>query len=352
MQYIWHIVKYILVFVVNLLILLFVHSYFNFVIMILMLVLPVVSVACAFVVSGSLSVSFGGAEDNCGVDEPFLVSVILDNRSILPNMNVELELAFANELFHTKGSHRLCIPAYAHSSDVVDYQLAQSFVGVLNVSADRMYVTDWMGFVRIKRRCDASKDYVIYPRSNARMEPDTTALSQGMTEAEETRKRGFDFSEVVDVREYQPGDKLQNIHWKLSVKKDILMVKDRESMSSTKLMVLVELFDDESHVLNDIIKAAYGIGEFLIDSQIPTTYYYWSMNEGDIVSMNIDGRDDLSEWLERVYYELAYSDYGYGLNMMQKSLDSDRKLLVITRGSGLNGETAFVYGQAEGYICE
>lgn len=352
MQYIWHIVKYILVFAVNLLIFLFVHSYFNFVIMILMLVLPAVSVICAFVVSGSLSVSFGGADDRCDVDAPFLVSVILDNRSILPNMNVELELTFENALFHTSGSHRLCIPAYVRSSDVVDYQLAQSFVGVLNVRTDRMYVTDWMGFVRIKKSCDASKDYVIYPKSNVRMEPDTTALSQGMTEAEETRKRGFDFSEVVDVREYRPGDKLQNIHWKLSVKKDILMVKDRESMSSSKLMVFVELLDDESHVLNDILKAAYGMGEFLIDSGIPVTYYYWSMNESDIVCMDIDGRDDLSEWLERIFYERAYSDYGYGLNMMQKSLDSDRRLLVVTRGSNPGGETAFVYGQAEGYICE
>lgn len=46
-----------------------------------------------------------------------------------------------------------------------------------------------------------------------------TAVSQGMNEAEESRKKGHDFSEVVDVREYQPGDKLQNIHWKLSAKK-------------------------------------------------------------------------------------------------------------------------------------
>lgn len=352
MKYLWHIIKYILVFVVNLLILLFVHSYFNFVIMILSLTLPVVSVVCAVIVSGSLSVSFGGANDRCDVDEPFLVSVILDNRSFLPNMNVELELTFENELFHTSGSHMLCIPAYRHSSDVVDYQLAQSFVGVLHVSAVKMYVTDWMGFIRIRRKCDVSRDYVVYPGGRIQMEPDTTALSQGMTEAEETRKKGFDFSEVVDVREYQPGDKLQNIHWKLSAKKDILMVKDRESMSSSKLMVLVELFDDAGHVLNDIIKAAYGMGRFLIEAQVPVTYYYWSVLREDLVEKNIDSMEDLNSWAERLFYERAYDEAELGLSIIRKTMDADRHLMVISRAGYGHGDTAFTFGQVEGYICE
>ena len=60
MKYAWHVFKYILVFVINLLILLFVHSYFNFIVMILMIVLPVVSIVCAFVLSRHLTVKFGG----------------------------------------------------------------------------------------------------------------------------------------------------------------------------------------------------------------------------------------------------------------------------------------------------
>lgn len=60
MKYAWHVFKYILVFVINLLILLFVHSYFNFIVMILMIVLPVVSIVCTFVLSRHLTVKFGG----------------------------------------------------------------------------------------------------------------------------------------------------------------------------------------------------------------------------------------------------------------------------------------------------
>ena len=72
MKYAWHVFKYILVFVINLLILLFVHSYFNFIVMILMIVLPVVSIVCAFVLSRHLTVKFSGGEQNLTVDSPFI----------------------------------------------------------------------------------------------------------------------------------------------------------------------------------------------------------------------------------------------------------------------------------------
>ena len=144
MKYAWHVFKYILVFVINLLILLFVHSYFNFIVMILMIVLPVVSIVCAFVLSRHLTVKFGGGEQNLTVDSPFLVSVVLDNSSIIPNMNTEIEISMENDLFHTNGRHTLCIPAYSRSANVVDYQIAQSYVGALEVKADRICVTDWL----------------------------------------------------------------------------------------------------------------------------------------------------------------------------------------------------------------
>ena len=84
MRYAWHVIKYILVFVANLLILLLLHSYFNMVVMIVMIVMPVISILCAFITANQLLVRFGGANRDLTVDEPFLVSVILDNDSIFP----------------------------------------------------------------------------------------------------------------------------------------------------------------------------------------------------------------------------------------------------------------------------
>mgnify|MGYP003246729246 FL=1 len=266
-------------------------------------------------------------------------------------MNTEIEISMENDLFHTNGRHTLCIPAYSRSANVVDYQIAQSYVGALEVKADRICVTDWLGFVRIKSKCNSVKEYKVFPSGTVDVEADMTAVSQGMNEAEESRKKGHDFSEVVDVREYQPGDKLQNIHWKLSAKKDVLMVKDRESMSSSQLMILVELADDETHILNDVLKSAYGMAVSLLDEQLPFTFYYWSGAQGDIVRTSIDSRDDLAEWMEKIFYEQAYADFGYGLSMLEKNLDSDRRIIVVSGDMRADGNVVFTYGdRVKGYI--
>jgi uncharacterized protein (DUF58 family) len=353
MRYAWHVIKYILVFVANLLILLFVHSYFNMVVMIVMIVMPVISILCAFITANQLLVRFGGANRDLTVDEPFLVSVILDNDSIFPNMNVDVNITLENALFKTRGKHTLCIPAYAHGTDVVDYQVGQSLVGVLKVSADEIFVTDWMGFVRIRKDCNAERDYVVFPSGVMGVKTDMSAVSYGMNEAEESQKKGNDFSEVVDVREYQPGDKLQNIHWKLSAKKEILMVKERESMSSSRLMVLVELANDDSDVLNDVLKAAYEVAVYLLEEGVPFTYYYWSTLQGDIVETSMDSRAILDEWMEKIFYDKSYSDERYGLSMLEKMLSDDRKLIVITGSQNSFGETVFTCGsRVKGYISE
>lgn len=353
MKYAWHVIKYILVFIVNLLILLFVHSYLNLIILILMIVMPVVSVIMAHVSINSLSVKFGGADEPLTVDEPFLMTIILRNDSIIPNMNTDISISMENDLFNTSGEYTLCIPAYMKDRDTVDYQLSQSLAGVLHVSATEIHVTDWMGFVRLKRRCSAARDYVVYPSGSLDSEPDMSALSQGMDEAEESGKKGYDFFDVVDVREYIPGDKLQNIHWKLSAKKDILMVKERESMSSSQLIVLVELYNDQYHVLNDVLKAAYGLAEYLISQQIPCTYYYWSTAGEDMIQTAVDNIDDLREWMEKLFYEKSYNDSTYGISMLQRILDADRKILCITADGQMDGSEVFTYGQrVKGYISE
>lgn len=351
MKYAWHVVKYVIVFIVNLLILLFVHSYFNFVVMVLMIIMPVVSICCAIVTSRRLVIRFGGGDNELVADEPFLVSIILDNKSILPNMNVNVRLTIQNELFGVSGKHELCIPAYAHRSNIIDYQITQSFVGATEISTDGIRITDWMGFVRISIPCSVSREFKVFPAGQTVVETDMTAMASGMNEAEESNKKGYDFSEVVDVREYQPGDKLQNIHWKLSAKKGQLMVKERESMSSSHMLILVELYDDSTHVLNDVLKASYGVAVKLLEQQISFSICYWSTVKADIVHMYIDDMDSLRQWMEMVFYEKTYDDEIYGFSMLEKNIDPDKKVIVITTAADMAGGEVFTYGQrVKGYI--
>ncbi len=351
MVHVANVIRYILVFIVNLLLLLFLHSYYNFVLLIVLIVLPICSVIAALLAQRYMSIEVGGGFSEIQTDETFPINIVLVNKSIFPIMNVDIDIHMANELFQKSGEHRLSVPAYARASNTVDYELAESFVGVFEVSVHRIYVTDWLGFIRVKKQCDAVREVKVFPSGEVCAEPDMTALSGGMTEAEETRKKGNDFSEVVDIREYRPGDKLQNIHWKLSAGRDEFMVKERESMSSDQLVICVELTNDERQVLNDLLKASYGLGQYLISLNVPFTVYYWSVDRDDMIETKVDNMQELHDWMDCIFYETPYSESSLGMDMLQRIMDSDKKIFVITTAEDIAGEQIFTYGECvKGYI--
>lgn len=352
MKQIWNIIKYLIIFCANLLMLFFLHAYFNLIIFIIMLLLPVISIAVAKFVLSSLELSFSGAKENMHIEDPFVLKVVLNNPTIFPVLNVNVKMDTSNEFLELSGSHILNIPSYAKTANTITYPLKSEYLGVLKIEANEVQVTDWLGFFVFRKKIAVRKELVLLPFSTIEIEPDLTAVSGGMTELEESRKKGHDFSEMQDVREYQPGDKLQNIHWKLSAKKDMLMVKERVSMSSSQLVVLIELYQNEAMILNRILTAAYGVADFLIQNQIPFVLRWWSVRDQDMKLQYVDNKAELNAWIESIYYERYYTQADLGCMMMQRLVNEDTRFVVIGSQATGSGNVLLQYGgDVEGYIC-
>ena len=145
------------------------------------------------------------------------------------------------------------------------------------------------------------------PSGNSDIKLAARDVSKGTTESEETAKKGHDFSDVSDVREYIPGDKLMSIHWKLSAKRDILMVKDRESMSDEQIVVLISLSGSAAEV-DDVIDLSYMLLEGLVRDGMYVKMLWWSDAAFEIRERRILGIDDMKEAFSLMYYEKIYQD--------------------------------------------
>lgn len=347
----WNIMKYLIIFGANLLMLFFLHAYFNLIILIFMLILPAVSVIAAKYATERLEVSFSGVKEDIGIENPFLIRIVVDNPAWFPLLNVNIKLQVGNLFMQQSDIHVLNVPAYAKKKQETQYMLKSDYIGILQVEVQQIQVMDWLGFAMFHKVCTAKRELVLLPEDCLQVEPDMTAVSVGMTEVEESRQKGNDFSEVQDVREYQPGDKLQNIHWKLSAKKDILMVKDRVSMSSSRLVVVVELYQDETMILNRIVTAAYGVAKTLLDSQIPYEIRWWSVRMQDMKCCVIENVNMLRSWIEELYYEEPYVQMDYARTVMQGTAQEVTRYMVVGCANADAGDIAFVYGDdVAGYI--
>lgn len=91
-----------------------------------------------------------------------------------------------------------------------------------------------------KRTIDFNKevDITVYPK----VMPIKERVLQSMDffgTLKSNRQTLEDRTNLVNIRPYQPGDQLKNIHWKISARKDDLHTKEFEQTVSTKLVVLL-----------------------------------------------------------------------------------------------------------------
>ena len=287
----------------------FLHSQFYFFVLVLMIAGSILSGIAVAVLRRFLQVEINYAQNSYGVQGETAYFVIqLKNPTWFVSLDAKVIVNVENTLLGTIGQQVFSVPIHAGKGETLTLPIAAGYPGLVRVSVSRVYVKDLMGFFRLKKPVDQAAELSILPREVNDIAYEKTALEQGMLESEESSKRGNDFSDVQEVREYIPGDKLMSIHWKLSAKRDILMVKDRVSMSDHQLVIVPELFLDQPVNLAAILTMTYSVISELIQEQTTVRLMYWSMNRYEYEDVRIDYKEELDAAFARMYYEKAYKN--------------------------------------------
>ena len=308
-EYIVRIIGYGLLLFVNGMIYYFLHSQFYFLVLVLMVAGPILSAMSVWVLRHYLQVEIHHAQDSYGVQgETAYFTIQVKNPTCFVSLDTKLILNVENALMETIGQQVFSVPIHAGKGYTLTLPVVAKYPGLLKISVSRVYIKDLMGFFRLKKNVEQTAELSILPRAVTDIAYEKTALEQGMLESEESSKRGNDFSDVQEVREYIPGDKLMSIHWKLSAKRDILMVKDRVSMSDHQLVIVPELFIDQPVNLAAILTMTYSVILELIQEQTTVRLLYWSTNRYEYEDVRIDYKEELDAAFARLYYEKAYKN--------------------------------------------
>lgn len=308
-EYIVRIIGYGLLLFVNGMIYYFLHSQFYFLVLVLMVAGPILSAMSVWVLRHYLQVEIHHAQDSYGVQgEAAYFTIQIKNPTWFVSLDTKLIVNVENTLMETIGQQVFSVPVHAGKGYTLTLPVVATYPGLLKISVSRVYIKDLMGFFRLKKNVEQTAELSILPRAVTDIAYEKTALEQGMLESEESLKRGNDFSDVQEVREYIPGDKLMSIHWKLSAKRDILMVKDRVSMSDHQLVIVPELFIDQPVNLAAILTMTYSVILELIQEQTTVRLLYWSTNRYEYEDVRIDYKEELDAAFARLYYEKAYKN--------------------------------------------
>lgn len=176
------------------------------------------------------------------------VTFRVTNKSIFPVSEVRIVFYYRSTCLKPKKDY-VSLSLKPRSREKAILRIPAEFCGPISVEARGYYIFDSMHLfflykrVKKKDRLEAKCRFYVIPKLE---EVSVRIPVPRVSEAEESIlyskvKKGDDPSEIFDIREYQEGDKIHRIHWKLSSKRNTYMVKDFSLPISTSTCVLVSL---------------------------------------------------------------------------------------------------------------
>ena len=342
MRRIRNVIRYLIVIILNIFVMYVFHSYLNFLLLIGLILFPFYSIYGLYKVKQELAFQIIVPAEPMEKGSEFYLRFILHNPTWFPLVNATLKLNVANRFYQEEGTHFLNVPIRAKKDTETVYPIVMDYCGRLSVRAEEIRLLDLLGIFEVVIPIREEQECLIFPKGELRNQEAGKIYINGVSEATESKEKGYDFSEVSGIREYIPGDKLQNIHWKLSVKKDELMVKERISVSAMQLNVLVELANDEDMRLDSVLELAESITKSFVVQNLPFTIYYYSTNLEELKGCYIGNEVERSQWMEMLLYDQSYVELGKVEEIFFKENPSVNSYLYIAYGQPVEEENVMI----------
>ena len=310
---------------------------FFYLITILLLCLPVFSYNLSKYVFNRLEPGLKHDPAVCIRGGQSQLTLSVNNPSRFPASSAELTVK-TESLFYGGGEpvvHSLQLRPGNHN--FLTFPVSYDKYGIFTSSVTWLTVYDYLHLFRFSRPLSVEASVTIMPDTPPREKRMELLYEEGFDEFTDNDRRGSVSSNVTDIREYQPGDRLSRIHWKLTEKLDKLIVKENEATSSNEFTVLLELYqpnreacdkaylesggNDDSmyHILDRAIEEAWSVSMELLNAGEAFRFVYYNAGSQDFTEQLIHSSDDLSDILTRAFYAGSYDTRDLGLTIYERA---------------------------------
>ena len=197
---------------------------------------------------------------------------------------------------------RLYAPAFGEER--VRKDVTMHCAGGYEYRLRRVRIYDWTGWFYLTRWMEQSATTLLLPKVHEFPVQLSGAVKNffGESDVYDDLRGGSDTSEVFQIREYVPGDRLQNIHWKLSAKSEELMVREHSQTKGCPIVLLLGTkgIEKQKPMMRDrFLQLAAAISFSLVDADCPHIVSWFDGTEGEPVRMRVDDEEGFYEWQMR-----------------------------------------------------
>ncbi len=323
--------------------LLFYHHYVMMIWVVILAVLPAVSFILTKLTVDKIRVSIMTDKSSVGKNVPVQVYFIIKNGYIAPIENLKLSVQIFNAFYKNNEEYELVIPSVPFSERKVDMKVSGKYCGRMIIRIEKVIMEDFLGLFRFERELNIANEVMIMPEKNIEL-PQINLSDSGVANDDEVQYvKGDDVSQISLIRDYIPGDRLQNIHWKLSAKNEELQVKEFSKPYSDEVTLLLEFSvqKDKPEITDSIIEAYYASGKYLLKHGRRFRTSWFNTKIGELFETKIETDEELDISLNELYYMIPYENPAltYSSYMAVHTEPTTTVLYISDAGvSGISGE--------------
>lgn len=218
----------------------YLRGYISIILLAVFIVVPVCEVIVAIKLYDSVKVSLSVSDNTLYIRDRLGIGINVENSSLLSALNLMCEIKLDNLYFDLKQSQRVIIPIHPRKTISHPVIFDTNYIGLIQAQISRYVIKDVFGFVEISDENPGNFTYIsILPQLKEAEDSIKESLVMGVNDNEDNTRKGNEFAETGNIREYVPGDRIKDIHWKLSAKRDFLLVMERISTSESRLVLWI-----------------------------------------------------------------------------------------------------------------
>lgn len=285
--------------------LLFYHHYLMFILLMFILILPIASYINMFFSFKKIKLAVSINKMSVGKNIPFDVWFCVKNNYHVPIEKIEINAVIYNRFYENEDKYSINISALPNKENKAKLSVSSLYCGIINVEITDYYVYDFLGLFRKHINANIKTQISIMPSKEEDYEIIKLSYKGSSKEDGVQNIKGEDVSQISEIRDYIPGDRLSDIHWKLSAKKDELQVKEYSLHVFEELILLIELFIDKNNpkIFDEIIEELFSLSNYLISNQ-KKFFVSWcgSDDSYEVYLREVNNTDDLIEVIKDLFY--------------------------------------------------
>lgn len=189
-----------------------------------------------------------------------------------------------------------------HSDNIRNINLNYKTCGNYRIKIKKIYFIDFFQLLMFSKKINISTDILVMPKL-----PEGPVLSKLQMDMSgdndnvySTKKAGDDPTEIFAIREYAPGDKIRNIHWKLTSKIGDVMVKDYGLPLFEKDTIVIDFVEKkrDKAILDELYDLLHGLIYTMTSRGFGLSVYFY--NE-EFRNVRIENENDILNFFAELY---------------------------------------------------